>query len=90
VAKNTLPCATAGEVITAQLVIETPFLFAGRGVKRIQVRIAATGVNDAIYDRRRLKPNLIVDQRVFASWKRHFSLPVLHRPHKSNCPNFEE
>src|ERR1700745_1816265 len=69
VAKNTFPSATAGDVITpTQLVKESPFFFAGCRIERVQIRITTAGVNRSVHHRRRrLEPDLIVDNRVFAS-----------------------
>jgi len=54
----------------AERIIETPFLFPGRGVKRVELGVSAAGVDDAVcHRRRRLEADLIVNRRVFTAMK---------------------
>ena len=62
----------------AKLVIKSPlFLPAGR-IQSVELRVPATGVNDAVHNRRRrLKANLIVNERIFAAVETPFLFAAL-------------
>src|SRR5450432_1327907 len=60
----------------AQRIIEAPFLFSGRGVERVEICVPAAGVNDVVYDgRRRLKADLVVNDRIFTTVKAPLLFP---------------
>jgi hypothetical protein len=53
--------------------VEVPLLAAGRRVDRVELRVAAPGVDDAVHDRRRgLEADLVVDLRILAAVKAPF------------------
>ena len=76
-AKKTLPSLTAGEADhPAERVVEMPFFLPSRGIEGMELRIAATSVDDAIrHGGRRLKADLIVKHRIFAAMKTPFLFP---------------